>query len=172
MAAQIARVIIVGDSVDIKQSLIAGQSIGQKEQTRLAEPVKELDISLTQLVAAMPVDIMPGPNDPANFSLPQQPLHRCLFPGASGYNTFVAATNPHQFEINGIRFLGTSGQNIYDMEKYSDANDKLDYMERTLRWRHLAPTAPDTLGCYPFTDRDPFVIDDCPHVYFCGNQKE
>ena len=28
--------------------------------------------SYDQLAAALPVDIMPGPNDPANFSLPQQ----------------------------------------------------------------------------------------------------
>ena len=44
------------------------------------------------------------------------------------------------------RFLGTSGQNIDDLYKYSDAKDKLEFMERTLRWRHLAPTAPNSLG--------------------------
>lgn len=172
MAAQIVHVIIAGDSVDMQQSLLAGQPLGIKDQGRLAEPIKELDLALTQLAAAMPVDIMPGPNDPANFSLPQQPLHKCLFSGASAYNTFVSATNPHQFDLDGVCFLGTSGQNIDDLGKYSDAKEKLDYMERTLKWRHLAPTAPDTLGCYPFTDRDPFVIEDCPHVYFCGNQKK
>lgn len=25
-------------------------------------------------------------------------------------------------------------------------------------------------GCYPFTDRDPFFVETCPHVYFIGNQ--
>jgi DNA polymerase II small subunit/DNA polymerase delta subunit B len=44
------------------------------------------------------------------------------------------------------RFLGTSGQNIDDLYKYSEAKDKLEFMERTLRWRHLAPTAPNSLG--------------------------
>eukprot|EP00253_Pinus_taeda_P027511 PITA_27511 len=172
LAAQIVRVIIAGDSVDMQQSLLSGQPLGSKDQARLTESIKELDLALTQIAAAMPFDIMPGPNDPANFSLPQQPLHKCLFSGASTYNTFVSATNPHQFEVDGVCFLGTSGQNIDDLEKYSDAKGKLDFMERTLKWRHLAPTSPDTLGCYPFTDRDPFVIDDCPHVYFCGNQKK
>jgi DNA polymerase II small subunit/DNA polymerase delta subunit B len=45
-----------------------------------------------------------------------------------------------------LRFLGTSGQNIDDLEKYSEAKDKLEFVERTLRWRHLAPTTPNTLG--------------------------
>lgn len=27
-------------------------------------------------------------------------------------------------------------------------------------------------GCYPFTDRDPFLIDSCPDVYFVGNQEK
>lgn len=99
-----------------------------------------------------------------------QSLNRCLFPGSSVYNTFRSCTNPHFFELDNIRFLGTSGQNIEDLEKYSEAKDKLEFMERTLRWRHIAPTAPNTLGCYPFTDRDPFVLESCPHVYFVGNQ--
>ena len=25
-------------------------------------------------------------------------------------------------------------------------------------------------GCYPFQDKDQFVIEECPHVYFIGNQ--
>ena len=25
-------------------------------------------------------------------------------------------------------------------------------------------------GCYPFQDTDPFVLKDCPHVFFVGNQ--
>lgn len=57
-------------------------------------------------------------------------------------------------------------------------------MEKTLKSRHIAPTAPDQLGCYPFYDQgtlmhnfklrctDPFVLERCPHVYFIGNQKQ
>ncbi|XP_038975812.1 DNA polymerase delta small subunit isoform X1 [Phoenix dactylifera] len=170
IASQIVRVVIAGNSVQISQGILSGQTLAPKDQSRLTEPIKEFDISLIQLAAAMPVDIMPGPSDPANFSLPQQPLHRCLFPGASVYNTFLSCTNPHQFELDDVLFLGTSGQNIDDLSKYSDAKDKLEFMERTLKWRHLAPTAPNTLGCYPYTDKDPFLIESCPHVYFVGNQ--
>lgn len=170
IAAEIVHVVIAGNSVEFARGLFSGQNLGSKDQSKLSEPFRELDILLTQIAAGVSLDIMPGPNDPANFSLPQQPLNRCLFPGSSVYNTLRSCTNPHSFELDRIRFLGTSGQNIDDLDKYSEAKDKLDFMERTLRWRHLAPTAPNTLGCYPFTDKDPFVIESCPHVYFVGNQ--
>ncbi|MCE3051309.1 DNA polymerase delta subunit 2 [Datura stramonium] len=170
IAAQIVQVVIAGNSVEVPHGLLNGQNLGSKDQSRLFEPIKELDILLTQIAASIPLDIMPGSSDPANFSLPQQPLHRCLFPGSSAYNTFRSCTNPHCFELDNIRFLGTSGQNIDDLGKYSEANNNVEFMERTLRWRHLAPTAPNTLGCYPFTDRDPFYVETCPHVYFVGNQ--
>ncbi|KAL2632818.1 hypothetical protein R1flu_004297 [Riccia fluitans] len=171
LSAQIVHIVIAGDSVQLQAQALHGQPLSSKEQHKLIEPVKELDLVLTQLASAMPVDIMPGAKDPANFSLPQQPLHKCLFPGATTYSTFVAATNPHQFELDGVMVLGTSGQNIDDLGKYSLADDPLDLMERTLRWRQIAPTAPDTLGCYPFHDRDPFLIEQTsPHIYFCGNQ--
>lgn len=50
---------------------------------------------------------------------------------------------------------------------------ELDALSNTLLWRHLAPTAPDTLTCYPFYDVDPFVIDDAhvPHLLFSGGAR-
>ncbi|KAE8668455.1 DNA polymerase delta small subunit [Hibiscus syriacus] len=172
LVAEIVHLVIAGNSVEISRGILSGQNLASKDQSRLSEPFKELDIQLTQIAASLPLDIMPGSSDPANFSLPQQPLNRCLFPGSATFNTFRSCTNPHCFELDNIRFLGTSGQNIDDLTKYSEAKDKLDFLERTLRWRHLAPTAPNTLGCYPFTDRDPFLIDSCPDVYFVGNQEK
>ena len=142
----------------------------------------------------MPVDVMPGPSDPSNHSLPQQPLHECLLPGSAGFATlnrcwsqtwratppawacnipsatwrrlqtctdvghlkhaapagtdqlalslkevvgcsisiaehaaFKAlrpqvlrrVTNPHDFEVDGVHFLGTSGQNLDDVYRCS-----------------------------------------------------
>jgi DNA polymerase delta subunit 2 len=51
-------------------------------------------------------------------------------------------------------------------------DDRLQTLQRSLEFQHLAPTAPDTLGCFPFADQsdDPFVVRACPHVYFAGNQ--
>ena len=28
------------------------------------------------------------------------------------------------------------------------------------------------LGSYPFQENDPFILRDCPHVYFVGNQPD
>jgi DNA polymerase delta subunit 2 len=44
------------------------------------------------------------------------------------------------------------------------------WLAEMLAWRHLAPTAPDTLDVYPYLTNDPFVLDHSPHVFFAGNQ--
>jgi DNA polymerase delta subunit 2 len=74
--------------------------------------------------------------------------------------------------VDGVRFLGTAGQNVDDVYKYSGLEDRLSIMEHILQWGHLIPTAPDTLAAYPFPDRDPFVLETAPHVFFAGNQPE
>lgn len=79
-------------------------------------------------------------------------------------------TNPHEFEVDGVTFLGTSGQNLEDIDRYSTETERLAMLERLLQWGHLVPTAPDTLTAYSFPDHDPFVIDAAPHILFAGNQ--
>jgi len=34
----------------------------------------------------------------------------------------------------------------------------------------MAPTAPDTLWCHPFFEKEPFVIVETPALYIIGNQ--
>ena len=70
------------------------------------------------------------------------------------------------------RFLGTSGQNIDDMQLYSAENSRMKLAIQTLRCAHIAPTAPDTLLCQPFKENDPMVLEDLPDVYYIGNQPE
>ncbi|EIN03671.1 hypothetical protein PUNSTDRAFT_139385 [Punctularia strigosozonata HHB-11173 SS5] len=67
-----------------------------------------------------------------------------------------------------------SGQPLDDMFKYlpTPPFSRLAVAERTLRWRHMAPTAPDTLWCHPYFSADPFVIAQTPDVYVIGNQPE
>lgn len=113
---------------------------------------------------------MPGDNDPCNPSLPQQPIHRCLLNISSTEHQLKRVTNPHRFIIEGIDFLGVSGETINDIKRYSSKNSTLEIMEETLEWSHLSPTSPDSLNSYPFCDKDPFIIEKSPHVYFMGNQ--
>lgn len=58
------------------------------------------------------------------------------------------------------------------MLKYMPATSstRLELTASTLAWRHMAPTAPDTLGCHPFSDRDPFILECTPDLYVVGNQ--
>lgn len=177
--SRIVRVIIAGDSVVPPEATPQGvflknyqKKLTPKMRRQLIAPVQELDHWLADLASSMPVDLMPGPSDPANFNLPQQPLNRCMIPNASQYETYTAATNPHRCTIGDLLVFGSSGQPLANMLKYTDTMDPLDLLEETLRTRHCAPTAPDTLGCFPFEEKDPFVLDACPHVYFAGNQKE
>uniref|UniRef100_K7FH43 DNA polymerase delta subunit 2 n=1 Tax=Pelodiscus sinensis TaxID=13735 RepID=K7FH43_PELSI len=98
-------------------------------------------------------------------------LLAAAFPLASAYSTLQLVTNPYQANIDGVRFLGTSGQNISDIFKYSSMEDYLEILEWTVRGREvlLTPWGQGRPACYPFYKTDPFIFSDCPHVYFCGN---
>ncbi|XP_002738996.1 DNA polymerase delta subunit 2-like [Saccoglossus kowalevskii] len=174
--SNIVRVIIAGNSLSRKMqdkdALTTARYLTKKSQPGSVEGVKRLDDILTELASCLPVDIMPGEYDPANYTMPQQPFPRCMFPQSRCYPTLEPVTNPYDVEIAGIRFLGTSGQNIHDIYQFSAMEDKLEILEKTLLTCHIAPTAPDTLGCYPFYEKDPFIITQCPHIYFAGNQSE
>lgn len=172
VTSKISRVVVVGNSLCKPPPRDDQQSISREEQDLLAAPLREMDSIFAQIARSVPVDLMPGETDPSNVALPQQPLHNCLFPTSSGYKeSFHAVTNPYRFKTNNVNFLGHSGQPISNIKKFSKYTNELDILQRTLEWQHLAPTAPDTLACYPFFKRDPFVLDDesCPHVLFSGN---
>ncbi|CDJ45084.1 hypothetical protein ETH_00017430 [Eimeria tenella] len=72
-----------------------------------------------------------------------------------------------------IRFIGSSGQPVKDICRQSCLSP-IEALELTAQCRCIAPTAPDTLPCYPFVDRDPFCITGSSsyHVYFAGLQKQ
>ncbi|KAL1921139.1 uncharacterized protein VTP21DRAFT_10855 [Calcarisporiella thermophila] len=178
LSSRIVRVVLAGNSFakpkqveDDKKT----KKYGYDSTTYDASPIKHVDRFLAQLTSSISVDVMSGAQDPATVHLPQPPLHPSLFPNSSCDSTLKTVTNPYWFELDGAIFLGTSGQPLDDMDKYmpEDAEDmRLPITERTLFWRHIAPTCPDTLWCYPFRDMDPFIMQQCPHVYFVGNQRE
>lgn len=183
LASKISMLILAGDSV-VSDSTKAEETLKKTQQEMpvafkfehppLHEwPIDELDGMLAELCQSLPVSIMPGELDPATAGFPQQPLHPSLFTKSKSFrkaNILSLTTNPHWWNIEGVRFLGTGGQPINDIYKYTLGNDRISIMEACLKWRHMAPTAPDTLWSYPFVDGDPYVLKETPHVYFAGNQ--
>ena len=123
----------------------ANDSISYTNLTFPVNAVNVLDGILQEFSSGIDVDLMPGENDPANQIMPQQPLHCCLFPKAGKFKTLKMVPNPYMFEVCGVTFLGTSGQNIEDVMKNSNISDPIEALECLVRWSHLAPTCPGML---------------------------
>jgi DNA polymerase delta subunit 2 len=194
-AATISRLIIAGNSlahaqpIPTREELIAAKKTSQKKYgydaaSYNAAPSDRLDTWLASLLPSVPITLLPGQSDPTSTALPQHPIHAAMFPHSRAYtehpvpdqaqpavpNWFDSATNPCEFDVDGWRFLGTGGQTVDDVYRYVSGEERLEMMEAMMRWRLTAPTAPDTLWCFPFQDGDRFVMKECPHVYFVGNQ--
>mmetsp|Transcript_31173 Transcript_31173/g.54176 ORF Transcript_31173/g.54176 Transcript_31173/m.54176 type:complete len:431 (-) Transcript_31173:58-1350(-) len=169
----ISRLVILGDSLykhednkKLIRTTLQEESFSNKQSLKAS--LQDLDTLLATLADQLPVDLMAGESDPTNFSLPQQRMSPYLFPMAAKYSAFTAVSNPYEFSIEGLRVLCTSGQNINNLRYFSPY--ELDPFEATLKWRHMAPTAPDSLPAVPSTSHDPFVIRTLPHLYVAGNQ--
>ena len=166
---QISRLIIAGNSItsDTEAALhdtigntrkVAHKKYGYDSSAYNPAPTAHLDNFLASILPSMPVTLIPGATDPANASLPQQPIHSAMFPQARSYSAmppgtgeerqhgwFDTVSNPWDGEIEGWKVLGTGGQNVDDVFKYVESEDRLGMMEAMCRWRCCAPTAPDTL---------------------------
>ncbi|RDW93860.1 DNA-directed DNA polymerase delta subunit POL31 [Aspergillus mulundensis] len=208
-ASGITRLVIAGNSLGASTIEAApavngpkGKKIAQQKKYGYdasaynASPITQLDSFLAELLPSIPVTIMSGESDPANFALPQQPIHRAMFPRSRAYcaappsgeekpepGWFDSVTNPWEGDVEGWRLWGCSGQNVDDVLRYLDFADedgnidtdgdveaRIRVMEAMLRWRCGVPTAPDTIWSYPFQNDDPFVMESCPHLFFAGNQ--
>jgi DNA polymerase delta subunit 2 len=167
--SQISRLIIAGNSIALDTEAVPPDTIGNTKKAAQKKygydssaynptPTAHFDDFLASLLPSLPVTLMPGYQDPANVSLPQQPIHPAMFPQARTYGAmpagddrksnpgwFDTVTNPWAGEIEGWKLLGTGGQNVDDVFKYVEGEDRLGMMEAMCRWRCCAPTAPDTL---------------------------
>ncbi|KAH3679962.1 hypothetical protein WICMUC_000705 [Wickerhamomyces mucosus] len=183
---EITRLVIAGNSVLVSEEQQQQEEqddrnkYGAKHKSNYSvDSVNQLDNFLNEVLQSIPIDIMPGATDPAETSLPQQPLHKAFFQKSKRYlNTsgLRTLTNPSWLQYEELRLLGTSGENINDIYKYIVPNEdqlsRIDMLEATIVWQNIIPTAPDTLWCYPYSEKDPFTLTETPHVYFVGNQPE
>ncbi|KAJ5675630.1 hypothetical protein N7462_008527 [Penicillium macrosclerotiorum] len=197
LGASVTTEAVPGDSETAAKKKLAPKKYGYDASAYNASPITQLDNFLAEILPSIPVTLMPGEKDPANFSLPQQGIHRAMFPQARAYcapppsgetkaepGWFDSVTNPWEGDVEGWRLWGCSGQNVDDVLRYLDfaGNDstpdnetddseaRLRIMDAMLRWRCGVPTAPDTIWSYPFQENDPFVLESCPHLFFTGNQ--
>jgi DNA polymerase delta subunit 2 len=151
-AQQIVRLMIAGGSLSNASPIPIRENSTKKYAQRDANeptswnlsPVKRFDMWLASIL-------------PTGVSIPQQPLHSAFFANSRQYLKapkaprpdpspwFDSVTNPWDGEVEGWKLLATGGQPINDMFKYVEGDDRLGMMEAFLRWRNIAPTAPDTL---------------------------
>lgn len=143
----------------------------RKETAYTLESLKMVDQFLKTLGTFVAVDVMPGPNDATSILMPQQPLHPCLIPESSKLTAIKGVTNPYSASFDGVVVLGSAGQNVKSIYELTNHSETVDILDQTLTWRHIVPSAPDSVSSYPFSSRDPFVIEEMPHIYFAGNQK-
>lgn len=169
-AASIVRIILAGNSVrsthEIKERSVLTRA---PESTETLKAVTSVDDIVSGWIKSVKVDLMSGEFDPSNYMLPQQPMHPCLFTKCSNSDNFRGVTNPYEFELADRLIIGTSGQNIQDILKYSKIENPLDALRLCITWSHISPTSPDTLPCFPYFDDDPFILSECPHIFFAGN---
>lgn len=160
---KISRLFIAGNSISEGTPLAAQDELPDKKASKKygydasaynPAPTAHLDNFLANLLPSIPITLLPGESDPANVSLPQQPIHPAMFPRSRAYSAipgseepgwFDSVTNPWEGDVDGWRMMGTGGQPIDDVYKYVDGDERLEMMENLLRWRCGAPTAPDTL---------------------------
>jgi DNA polymerase delta subunit 2 len=185
LAASISHLIIAGDIMQSskKLKLLGDTTVGSKKKTAdaaearvsLLSGVQELDSVVSELCDVMNVVVIPGSSDPTTYSWPQCALNKNLFPRASKKETLYSFPNPALLEVDGFKVLATSGDNLQDVRRFSKCTTKVDesladVMEQVLKYRHIAPTAPDTLHCFPFAMTDPFVLDETPNIFVSGDK--
>ena len=188
ISTRIKRVIFVGASVYVNQkieeldkgSFIKAEDY-KKEFNNIIENYTQLDKYLNLISNYIQVDLMNSLEGNDGVYFPQNPNGQFLFlENIRNINakTLNLVENPYIFDIYSLKlktkkyFLGTSGENINCIMQYTSINDPLIAMEKTLEWGHLAPLAPDTFRIYPFSEKDPLLLDKIPDVYFTSGKKD
>jgi DNA polymerase delta subunit 2 len=185
---RIKRVIFVGDSVYVNdkiEELEKGSYIKAEEYKNEVKDIINsytlLDKYLKVISSYVHVDLINSIEGNDGVYFPQNPNSQLLFlDNLVNINakTLNLVPNPYNFEIYSHKtktkktFLGTSGENINNILQFTDINDPLVAMEKTIEWGHLAPLAPDTLRIYPYSRSDPLLLNNIPDVYFISGKND
>lgn len=173
---KVVRMIIAGNSIGPGYTKAKTEIIGaceSKDSRSIHEIFQLFDRYLFDLAqSGVEITVMPGKNDPTSFLLPQQPFHPKILTRSGRLSNVHPVTNPCLLDCHGLTILGTSGENIEAIRQHSRIEYSTTILKNSLEWGHIAPSAPDNLSCAPFKDKDPFMIDYVPDIYFAGNQPE
>ncbi len=128
-----------------------------------------IDSAMESLVQTIDVDVIPSFSEclGTNVSLPQQPIYKAFLPKSSIYQTCHLVTNPYEFKIDDCKILVLPQESLQDIRLYSSKTSDLQIVKQLLTYGHICPTAPDTLDCYAFTDKDPFVLTEHYAMVVC-----
>ncbi|GAB1521944.1 DNA polymerase delta small subunit Cdc1 [Rhizoctonia solani] len=176
LARQISRVVVAGDSLaaPLLDEERDSSKVSSSANTSLRQAVLSLGETFQEIARTVPLHVLPGASDPSGAALPQQPLPSWIFQPQGQASEISDAlhmeSNPTWIHSSGKSILVHSGQPLNDIYMHSVEDDRMSMVRNTLKWRHIAPTAPDTLWSYPFDKKDPFVLDKMPDIYVVGNQ--
>ncbi|XP_076248291.1 DNA polymerase delta subunit 2 [Calliopsis andreniformis] len=170
------------DGTSIVRLIVAGNTVMSDDTTNskpetakeIGEAIKTTDEFLSNLATCCYVTLIPGEHDPTNAMLPQKPFHPCLLPKSSKFESFKSTSNPWIGKVEERVIVGTTGQSIDDIIKATGETgvSPIEWLEKTLLWRHICPTAPDTLLACPYYEKDLFIMKECPDIYFVSNTKK
>jgi DNA polymerase delta subunit 2 len=177
---RITRLVIVGNSIYasedvdlVEKGSFLKADLNSRVYRTLIQNFDEYDNYLNLLSNSIECDYMPGTDDISSSYFPANAVNKLMLPISSKNSSVNLVTNPYKFKVDDLLLLGSSGQNIDNIRRYSNIGpNSLDIMNKTIEWAHLCPSAPDTLRTYPIMESDPLILREIPHVYFAGNQNK
>ena len=188
ISKRIKRVIFLGSSAFVNdkiEQLEKGSFLRAEEYktelNTIIENYTMLDKYLKLISDYIHVDLVNSIEQNDGVYFPQNPNSQLVFLENMrniNANVLNLESNPFIFDIYSQKtkvkknFLGTSGENINSIMQYTDINNPLIAMKKTIEWGHLAPLAPDTLRIYPYSSTDPLVLKKIPDVYLISGKND
>lgn len=174
------RLRVIADSIDksVTEAIVIGDIYSSNSDE---DPKFDLFNKLIRSLGIR-INIVPGLNDPTTRMIPQAPLHKLYFEkDVETSGKINRLENPAYEKILGSNFIVLSHHLTDDLIKYckdntdnnleNNSENKCEILKQLIKIRYLLPNAPDTISCVPFSNVDPFVINNCDIIITGGKNK-